>query len=61
MAPGVEAFQLRLMLLVVWLGEASPPGTLGNVLHEAASVLTERAALCADALPALSRARTVKE
>ncbi len=57
-APGGEAFQLRVTLLVVWLGEASPAGTLGSVLQAADSVLTERAALCAE-LPNSFTAATV--
>ena len=60
LAPGVDAFQARLTLLSVLLGELRPVGTLGSVLHDAGGfVLTEKAALCADALPALSRARSL--
>ena len=61
-APGVEAFQARLTDVSVFDGELSPVGTLGSVLQAAgAFVVTERGALCADALPAMSRARTVNE
>ena len=35
LAPGLEAFQERVTLLLVWLGEASPVGTVGRVLHAA--------------------------
>src|SRR5262245_54192888 len=62
LAPGVEAFQRRSMQVLDCVGEVSPPGTLGSVAHAAFGVVrTLRAALWADALPALSRARTRKE
>ena len=63
LAPGLEAFHDRLTLLLVLLGEVSPVGTLGRTLQvpPAALVVTESAALCAETLPALSRALTVKE
>src|SRR5262245_16342787 len=61
-APGVDAFQRRSMQVLVWLGEVRPVGTLGSTVQLAfASVRTLSAALCADALPALSRARTRNE
>jgi hypothetical protein len=55
----VAAFQLSEMLLAVLEGEVSPVGTLGAVVSEEADVVTLIDALCAEALPALSRARTV--
>ena len=49
-------------MVSVLAGELSPVGTLGSVVQAAgAFVVTESGALCADALPALSRARTVNE
>src|SRR5262245_2889003 len=62
LAPGVEAFQARLTLLLVLEGDVRPVGTLGSVVHAAAGfVVTESGELWAEALPALSRARTVNE
>src|SRR5678816_796719 len=62
LAPGVEGFQRRSMHVLVWLGDVSPVGTLGSTEQPAlASVRTLSAALWAEALPALARARTRKE
>src|SRR5262245_9660115 len=33
LAPAVDAFHPRFTLLVVWLGELRPPGTLGTDVH----------------------------
>jgi hypothetical protein len=61
-SPGATAFQARVTDVSVFEGALSPVGTLGSVLQPAGPlVVTERGALCAEALPALSRARTVNE
>jgi len=48
------------MLLPVWPTTARLAGTDGATLSLMADVVTLMAPLCAEALPALSRARTVK-
>src|SRR5437868_14695094 len=62
LAPGDAAFQDSVTLLLVLLGDVSPVGMLGSMLQlPAGSVVTDSAPLCADALPALSRARRSEE
>jgi hypothetical protein len=59
LAPGDAAFHDSVTLLLVLLVDASPVGTLGSMLQlPAGSVVTDSGALWAEALPALSRART---
>src|SRR2546423_661866 len=61
LAPGDAAFHDSVTLLLVLLGDVSPVGMLGSMLQlPAGSVVTDSAALWAEALPALSRARTRK-
>src|SRR5687767_1789502 len=58
--PGaLDAFHCTLTLLFVWLGELSPVGAAGTVVHDAPPrVVAVIVALAAETFPALSRART---
>jgi hypothetical protein len=61
LAPGDAAFQDSVTLLLVLLVDARPVGMLGSRLQlPAGSVVTDSGPLWAEALPALSRARTRK-
>src|SRR5690348_14517776 len=61
LAPGDAAFHDSVTVLLVLAGEPSPVGMLGSMLQlPAGAVVTDSAPLWAEALPALSRARTRK-
>src|SRR5262249_3430331 len=56
--PAFEAVQAKSTLLLAWPGDVRRLGTGGPWLHSAVLVVAVTAELRAEALPALSRART---